>query len=182
MSFSYRLRGLDEDEVRDFLYLLADQVQAADAERTGLRAEVQRLVGELERLRAERSADSSAPEVNPHSVALFSQAQQVADQLIEEAVRRARELMITARAQQRDILQQAHDAAEQAGRTAGAHAAGATEAAEADTSGYTTRVDEIEYVRTFAKVAQVQLRSVLEALTEQVDKLGDVPKMSPNDR
>ncbi len=35
---------------------------------------------------------------------------------------------------------------------------------------------EIEYVRTFAQVAQVQLRSVLEALSEQVDRLGEVSR------
>jgi hypothetical protein len=38
---------------------------------------------------------------------------------------------------------------------------------------------EVEYVRTFAKVAQVQLRSVLEALTEQVDKLSAVQDPDP---
>ena len=35
---------------------------------------------------------------------------------------------------------------------------------------------EIEYVRTYAQVAQIQLRSVLDALTEQVDRLGSLPQ------
>jgi hypothetical protein len=38
-------------------------------------------------------------------------------------------------------------------------------------------IPEVEYVRTFAHVAQVQLRSVLDALTEQVDKLGELPRL-----
>ena len=37
-------------------------------------------------------------------------------------------------------------------------------------------VPEIEYVRTYARVAQIQLRSVLESLTEQVDRLGSLPQ------
>jgi hypothetical protein len=47
---------------------------------------------------------------------------------------------------------------------------------------YTTPVPEIEYVRTFARVAQIQLRSVLDALTEQVEKLGQVPQFGPEDQ
>jgi cell division septum initiation protein DivIVA len=106
-------------------------------------------------------------------VILFSQAQQVADQLVEEAVRHARDLMTSARNQQREILHQAHEAAEKAVQVSGAVRADGTVA------GYTTPVQEVEYVRTFARVAQVQLRSVLEALTEQVEKLGEVPKLTP---
>jgi cell division initiation protein len=40
-------------------------------------------------------------------------------------------------------------------------------------------VAEVEYVRTFARVAQVQLRSILDALAEQVDKLGEVSPSQP---
>jgi hypothetical protein len=38
------------------------------------------------------------------------------------------------------------------------------------------------YVRTFARVAQVQLRSVLDALSEQVDRLGEVPELQGEGR
>ena len=182
--FSHRMRGLDEDEVREYLEQLADQVEAADAERAALRAEVDRLRSENNRLREQ--AENAANEISPQAVALFSQAQQVADQLVEEAVVHARDLMQSARNQQRDILQRAHDAAEEVARRAGAYQAPAPETPAPQTPapqgaatqpGYTTPVPEVEYVRTFARVAQVQLRSVLDALAEQVDRLGQVPQL-----
>lgn len=179
--FSHRVRGLDEAEVREYLDLLADQVHAADLERSEIRAENQRLRAEIEKL---RSRPEPAPdEINPQAVILFSQAQQVADQLVEEAVVHARDLMTSARNQQREILEQAHKAAEAAARqVAGATGRDMVTAATAVPAGYTQPVPEIEYVRTFARVAQVQLRSVLDALTEQVDRLGEVPDLGPQGR
>lgn len=165
-TFGHRLRGLDEGDVREFLDLLADQVEAADTERSALRADNDRMRAEL----SDRDPDEG--EINPQAVALFSQAQQVADRLVEEAVQHARDVMVSARSQQREILQRAHEAAESAVRaSAASHADGAV-------GGYTHPVPEVEYVRTFAQVAQVQLRSVLDALAEQVDKLGEVPKLA----
>lgn len=170
-EFNHRMRGLDEYEVQEFLGLLADQVKATELERAEFRAENERLRAEVESLRSKGSEPEGG--VSPQAVLLFSQAQQVADQLVEEAVRHARDLMTSARNQQREILQRAHEAAENAVRT--------TDAAlpEGPVEGYTMPVQEIEYVRTFARVAQVQLRSVLEALTEQVEKLGEVPRLEP---
>lgn len=171
--FNHRVRGLDEAEVREYLDVLADQVEAGDAERAAQRAEIARLRSEVEQ---------ASSEISPQAVTLFSQAQQVADQLVEEAVVHARDLMMSARNQQRDILQRAHDAAEElVGRTSGHQGAdrGATQAGAARPA-YTTPVPEIEYVRTFARVAQVQLRSVLEALAEQVDRLDEVPQLEPD--
>jgi cell division initiation protein len=168
-TFNHRMRGLDEDEVREYLDLLADQVQATDNERAAQRGEIERLRAEVRRL--EEEADDASDDISPQAVALFSQAQQVADQLVDEAVRHARDLMTSARNQQRDILQRAHEAAEEAVRRTGA-----TQVA-APSGGYTTPVPEVEYVRTFARVAQVQLRSVLDALAEQVDRLGEVPEL-----
>lgn len=173
-SFSYGVRGLDEEEVRQYLGLLADQVAAADREREELRAEADRLRGEAAR-RAGAAGGADA-EVNPEAVLLLSQAQEVADQLVEEAVVHARDLMTSARNQQREILEQAHRAAESAAReaaeVAGRQLVGATAGGDSDSP-----VPEIEYVRTFARVAQVQLRSVIDALAEQVDRLGDVPRL-----
>ncbi len=163
------MRGLDEDEVRDYLDLIADQVQAADNERTRLHAEIERLQTENHRLREAPEQDPT--EISPQAVMLFSQAQQVADQLVEEAVVHARDLMMSARSQQRDILKRAHEAAEEAVRRTGAHHV------HAAAVGRTAQVQEVEYVRTFAKVAQVQLRSVLDALTEQVDRLDEVTRV-----
>jgi DivIVA domain-containing protein len=182
-SFSHRIRGLDEDEVRDYLDLLADQVQSADAERAALRADNERLRAENERLRSEQP-DRASTEISPQAVALFSQAQQVADRLVEEAVQHARDLMTSARNQQREILERAHEAAEAAAAEAAAADARSSSLIQSEASpptAYTTPVPEIEYVRTFARVAQIQLRSVLDALTEQVEKLGEVPQLGPED-
>lgn len=157
-SFTRRRRGLDESEVRGFLAELADVIESGDAERARLRAEIDRL----------RQSQSDSPDetaINPQAIALFSQAQQVADNLVAEAVDHARSLMSETRKQQREIIEKAKAAVGQAIPQA--------EAVVAREHGGALR--EVEYVRTFAKVAQVQLRSVLEALTEQVDRLGDVP-------
>lgn len=162
-AFSPRRRGVDETEVRRFLGALSDQIEAGDAERARLRAELDGL-----RQRLDESGDAQA--INPQAIALFSQAQQVADNLVAEAVDHARALMADARKQQREILEKA--------RTAVGEAVPQIDAAAAREPGGST-AREIEYVRTFAKVAQVQLRSVLEALTEQVDKLSDVQDPDP---
>lgn len=170
-EFSHRMRGLDEYEVREFLDLLADQMTAVDRERADFRAENERLRAEVAELR-EKSKNSDPDDINPQAVLLFSQAQQVADQLVEEAVRHARDLMSSARNQEREILERAHEAADSAVRLSGAVLADGTVA------GYTTPVPEVEYARTFARVAHVQLRSVVDALADAVDKLGEVPKLS----
>lgn len=175
MTFSRRVRGLDETEVREFLAGLADEIEAADAERAALRAE-------LDRLRAEQSSESR-PEINAHAVALFSEAQQVADRLVAEAVQHARELMMTAREQQREILRKAQEEAERAAAKAAAAEPQVVYADEADRGpdqpgvAYVRPIPEIEYVRTFARVAQIQLKSVLDALTEQVEQLGRLPRL-----
>lgn len=115
--FSHRLRGLDEEEVRDYLDLLADQVETTDAERATLRSEVERMRAENDRMRAENDqlreqARRAATEVNPQAVALFSQAQQVADQLVEDAVAHVRDLLMSAHSQKRDILRRAQRSAQ----------------------------------------------------------------------
>jgi DivIVA domain-containing protein len=154
-DFTHRRRGLDVDEVHDFLNAVADQMEAADAERARLRAENDSL-----RQRLDASADPEAA-INPRAIALFSQAQQVADNLVAEAVDHARTLMKETRRQQRELLEKAR-------------AAGVAPAAPTSNVAQHPAVPEVEYVRTFAQVAQVQLRSVLEALTEQVDRLNAV--------
>lgn len=177
--FSHRMRGLDEHEVREYLDLLADQVAATELEREQLQTENRRLREEAERLRTSSGAGAgsdASDDISPQAVILFSQAQQVADQLVEEAVLHARDLMSSARHQQREILEQAHKAAEAAARQAAAANGREMVSSAAGAADSSASVPEIEYVRTFAQVAQVQLRSVLEALSEQVDRLGEVTR------
>lgn len=159
--FTMRRRGLDEDEVRAYLDELAETVQRQE--------------NEIATLRAEREAgNTGSMEISDQAVIMFSEAQKISDSLIDEAVMHARDLMSSARSQQRDIVKEAQQAAESAVRQAEA----ADRSGEpGQVAGYDKPVPEIEYVRTFAKVAQIQLRSVLDALTEQVDTLGEVPRL-----
>ena len=53
-------------------------------------------------------------------------------------------------------------------QTASAALPASTPAVDADS--------DLAYVQTYAKVAAVQLRSIVDALTEQVDKLSDLPR------
>lgn len=157
-TFTVRRRGLDEDEVRAYLVELSDTVQTLEREVVTLRSEL-------------NTGADPAEQISDQAVVMFSEAQKVADSLIDEAVTHARDLMSSARLQQRDIVKEAHEAAEAAVRHVDA-------TAQPDrVGGYEKPIPEVEYVRTFAKVAQIQLRSVLEALTEQVDNLGEVPRL-----
>lgn len=194
--FGHRMRGFDEAEVREYLDLLADQVQAAESEQAEVRAENERLRQENDRLRSDIERQHSAtpppapipPQPQPaqqlqpqpedasasrRAEALLRQAQQAADQLVEEAVRYARQVMTSAQAEQREIIQRAHEAAESA-----AHAARAAEARSLSL-GHTAQLPEIEQVRNYAQVAQVQLRAILESLAYQVDRLGTAPSSRP---
>jgi cell division initiation protein len=85
--------------------------------------------------------------------------------LIDEAMQSARDLLLTARSQQRDVMEQAKTAAKGAVNraTAIAERAGSEDAS----------VRDVEYIRMFAKVAQVQFQAVLDALNEQVSRLGE---------
>jgi cell division initiation protein len=168
--FAHRMRGLDPDEVHEYLDLIADQVQALEHERGELFDEIDRLRGEVARTGGHVHRPDG-PDAEAHAASLLDEAQRVADQLVEEAVSHARTLLEAAHQQQREILAAAHQAAEAAAR----------EAARASARTMTTYVSasapEVEYARRFTQVAQVQLRSVLEALCEQVEQLGQVSRL-----
>lgn len=157
IRFSQRLRGYDESEVHAFCEAVAHQIQRQHDEQYRLRAEIDRLKGLVEN-----------EDVKERAVALFSQAQTVADQLIQEAVEHAKDLMLAARAQQREILGQAGEAAKSVAATPRT-----TGRPDVEQGG------ELAFVQTYVQVAAVQLRSVLDALSEQVDKLSQFPDASP---
>lgn len=117
VQFSHRIRGVDEYEVAEYLDLVADQVQATDLEMSRLREENERLRAENDRLRAEgdrvpvRAPVHVDPETNTQAASLLLNAQRVADDLVEEAVRRTRDMLTVARAEKNAILRNAQETA-----------------------------------------------------------------------
>lgn len=184
-GFSHRMRGLDEEEVREFLGELADQVRASDDERDQLRDERDRLRSEVQELRA------TADRANEQSVALLSQAQMVAEEMVEEVGRETRERMTQARSNEREILEEAMEAAKAIRRDADAAVRAAlpdpgygAPAATPDSpfaraaggeyggSGGSAAA-EVEQVRAFAMAAQAQMQQIMNALAAQVARVGD---------
>jgi DivIVA domain-containing protein len=171
-------RGYNEEEVRLFLSRVAEELAAGDAEKAALRAEVRR----LRNYYRDRNIDVDAPrpdvaEGGPSLAAinLMSQAQQAADAQVAQAEEYCRRLVVQAREHYEAVLR---EAAEQASLAAESAGAAYRASAEHDAAGGVEREAlerRIAWLRTFAEVTQVQLRSVLEALTREVDKLGDVP-------
>jgi cell division initiation protein len=168
-TFNVRLRGLDHNEVRAFLRTLADDLERLDKQVATLTHDKDQLRGELEELQA-----APQDQVTDHAVTLLNQAQQLADALIDEAMQSARDLLLTARSQQRDVMDQASTAA----KGAVARATATIEHAGSEDPSF----EDIEYIRMFARVAQVQFRAVLDALNEQVNRLSDVPEIAEPER
>lgn len=121
-SFRRRVRGLDESEVYEYLDLLADQVQATEKERAELKAANERLRTEFARAQSDYTRlqtelqeakarlaeqESLGDRVNEQVVQLFSQAQLVAEEMVEDVSRDARQRLTQARAQERQILDEA---------------------------------------------------------------------------
>lgn len=165
VEFTMKIRGgaYDRLEVDNFMRDLATAIGEVKAAAAATRQE-------LAELRAQKTTQSASgpdsdDEITAGAVGLLTQAQLIADKAVADAEQYARDLVLTARSQYREILERAESTASQA--------ATATIPAE-----HIPPVPEIEYVRTYAQVAQIQLRSVLEALTEQVDRLGSLPQPS----
>jgi DivIVA domain-containing protein len=172
-SFSVRLRGADPGEVRHFLTGLADELEGIQTQVAVLTQENRALRGQLEEARV--AIDEARVDPMEHAtdqaVSVLNQAQQLADSLIDEAMQSARDLLLTARSQQRDVMEQAKVAAKGAVTRATAIA---EQAGNEDASGR-----DVEYIRMFAKVAQVQFQAVLDALNEHVARLGEVGGVEP---
>jgi DivIVA domain-containing protein len=166
--FSIRFRGIDYDEVRTFLAGLADNLEGLQAQVATVTQENQSLRAQLQESRADLQDARADPmeHATDQAVSVLNQAQQLADSLIDEAMQSARDLLLTARSQQRDVMEQAKVAANGAVNRATAIA---ERASSEDSS-----IRDVEYIRMFAKVAQVQFQAVLDALNEQVSRLGEV--------
>jgi DivIVA domain-containing protein len=107
-TFQRRLRGLEADKVYEYLDLLADQVQATERQLSESRAQNERLQAELRRVQAELDEyEQVGDRVNEQVVQLFSQAQLVAEEMVQEVSRDARERIGQARAHERRIVEEA---------------------------------------------------------------------------
>jgi DivIVA domain-containing protein len=143
VTFQRRLRGLDQDEVYEYLDLLADQVQAAEKELEEARAANELLHAELRRVQLELDEyEQVGDRVNEQVVRLLSQAQLVAEEMVEDVSRDARERIGQARAHERTIVEEAVNAAGQ-------------------------------HVRSYALSAQTQMQSIMESFAAEVDRLGN---------
>jgi DivIVA domain-containing protein len=154
--------GYDRFEVDRFMGQVSQAIAEVRAATTSTRQELAALRAENAKLRGGSGSDFEE-EITSGAVGLLTQAQLIADKAIADAEQYARDLVLTARNQYREILERAEESASQA-----------TGAIPVQQPG--PPVPEIEYVRTYAQVAQIQLRSVLESLTEQVDRLGSLPQ------
>lgn len=114
----------------------------------------------------QRQPGAVSPQAKDEMVKVITQAQILAEKFVAEAEQYSKDLVASARTQYSEILRRAED-------SVATREAAPVPAATA--AGYTDTIQEIEYVRTYTKVAQVQLRAVIDALAEQVDRLGDLP-------
>ncbi|EWT01456.1 hypothetical protein N865_10420 [Intrasporangium oryzae NRRL B-24470] len=112
-------------------------------------------------------------EVSLRAVELLAKAQRAADEAVAEAQSYARDLEKSAREQYKQILQRAQTAAQQ---VASAEAVRAEQAAPGGTSAVDAQ--QLAYVRTYARVAHTQLKSVLAALNEELDQLAAMAEAS----
>ena len=158
-----KMRGgaYDRLEVDKFMGDLSRGDRRGPGSRGQRPAGARRTAGRERRAQRASGADSEE-EITAGAVGLLTQAQLIADKAVADAEQYARDLVLTARNQYREILERAESSAGQATATIPAE--------------HGPPVPEIEYVRTYAQVAQIQLRSVLDALTEQVDRLGSLPQ------
>lgn len=147
-TFEQVSHGYDPGAVHHYLAAVADQMEA-------------------DRVQLEARGANAQDEM----VKIISQAQVLAEKFVSEAEQYSKDLVASARNQYSEILRRAEDSV---GQREGSGSAAVAPASSGPA--YTTPIDEIEYVRTYTKVAQVQLRAVIDALAEQVDRLGDVPK------
>ena len=129
-------------------------------------------------------------DVSLRAVELLANAQRAADEAVAEAQSYARDLEETAREQYRVILQRANEAARSAAGSAPPEAeaeeatgsvpdAAAPAALAAPAPGQgpapsAAEAQQLEYVRTYARVAHSQLRAVLGALNDELDKLAEL--------
>ena len=140
--------GLDSGKVYGYLGLLADQVQATERELRESRAKNERLQTELQRVRAELQRvqaeldhyEQAGGRVNEQVVQMFSQAQLVVEEMVQDVTRDARERIGQARAHERRIVAEAMDTAGQQVRS---YAQTAQEQMQSIVNSFATEVEHL---------------------------------------
>jgi cell division septum initiation protein DivIVA len=187
-------RGYSEGDIEHFRVRVVHEIVQSTAERAALRQELQRQREEVQRLRdyfrhnrvdvdaagGQPAQQQPTTQVNVNiatvqAVNVMSQAQQAADQHIAQAEDYARRLVANARLQYEEILHRAHDQAQAAAAEAGRVAEEQQPSPHEDPAEMQYLQSRLAYMRTFAQVTQVQLRSILDALRQELDQLTDVP-------
>jgi hypothetical protein len=112
------------------------------------------------------SQDGTYAEVSLRAVELLAKAQRAADEAVAEAQSYARDLEKSARDQYKQILQRAQSAGQQVATAEGARVGQAAPGGAGSVD-----AQQLAYVRTYARVAHTQLKSVLAALNEELDQL-----------
>jgi DivIVA domain-containing protein len=166
-------RGYHEEEVHRFLSRVAEDVSNSDAEKARLRAEIDRLRNYFRKAGVNLDDRSSRPAPSTDAVMVMSRAQQAADAQIARAEEYARQLVAEARKRYEAVLVEAQRQAAQAAEQAAVALRERTHDTSDEQQEYLAR--RVAYLRTFAEVTQIQLKSTLEALAREVDKLGRLP-------
>jgi DivIVA domain-containing protein len=162
-------RGYDVDEVKRFLYRVAEQVAANDAEKANLRAEVERMRDWIRtRMRdGEAPAEPSSAGLNAQMIALMSQAQQQADAYVAQAEAYCRRLTIEARQKADELLYEAQSMS---------HANNVPH----DPTEVAARLAEVqrraEWLRSFCQATQLQLQAAADAFFQEVDRATHFPE------
>jgi cell division septum initiation protein DivIVA len=183
-QFARRLRGFDEVEVREFQTGVADHIRRLRQHEAALRAQVEELKHSTDQQESRHQQSESAlraeigrltgivenGETKERAVQLLNQAQTLADQLVSEAVQQTRDMMLATRAQIRELRLRSDG-----------HATSIS-APTAEPTGQATAGDaDATYVQTYAGIAAIQLRAVVDALSDQIDKLGELADRPTNE-
>jgi hypothetical protein len=118
---------------------------------------------------ATQAREDSYQEVSLRAVELLAKAQRAADEAVAEAQSYARDLEQSARDQYKQILERAQIAAQQLAPAEGSASGAGQQAAGGETGALDAQ--KLTYVRTYARVAHAQLKSVLAALNDELDQL-----------
>jgi DivIVA domain-containing protein len=162
-------RGLDEEQVRDFLARVEQELRQSLSERAALTDEVARL---RDRLSGTDSEAVKPQDAHLQAVRILSQAQQTADRYVADAERYTRDLAGQARRQREEILADARSKAVQVLEDAHRQAAMAAATVEPPRGGVDldSAERELDYIRTSSRVYRTHLRAYLEALLQNVDE------------